>query len=149
MANFNARIIGVDALMKKFIEAPSNVTEQAKVIIDEAVINIQTGAKRDVPVKSSKLKNSITHRSFANGKASVSAGNKSVRYAPYVEFGTGNIGNSFYIPFYANINSNELKGYAATFRRTKLVNAPHRPFMFNNFSKELGIMLDKLKGITI
>lgn len=146
MANFNARIIGVDALMKKFIEAPSNVTEQAKIIIDQAVINIQTGAKADVKVKTSKLKNSITHRAFSNGKASVSAGNSSVRYAPYVEFGTG---NSFYIPFYANVNSDQLKGYAATFRRTKLVNAPYRPFMFNNFNKELGIMLEKLKGITI
>ena len=146
MANFNAKIIGVDALMKRFSQAPDKINTQAKYIIDEAILNIQTGAKRDVPVKSSKLKNSITHRSFANGKASISAGNKSVRYAPYVEFGTG---NSFYIPFYANVNSEQLKGYAATFRRTKLVNSPHRPFMFNNFDIELGIMLDKLKTITI
>jgi HK97 gp10 family phage protein len=146
MANFNARIIGVDALMKRFSEAPNNIMSQAKVIIDEAVVNIQSGAKRDVPVKSSKLRNSITHRSFSNGKASISAGNSSVRYAPYVEFGTG---NSFQIPFYTNVNMDDLEGYAATFRRSKLVNSPHRPFMFNNYDKELGIMIEKLKTITI
>jgi HK97 gp10 family phage protein len=146
MANFNAKIIGVDALMQRFAKAPDKINTEAKYIIDEAILNIQTRAKRDVPVRSSKLKNSITHRSFANGKASISAGNKSVKYAPYVEFGTG---NTFQIPFYTNVNMNDLEGYAATFRRTKLVNSPHRPFMFNNFDIELGIMLDKLKTITI
>jgi len=146
MATFNAKITGVDALLKKFAQAPDKVIDEAKYIIDETVVNIQNKAKRDVPVKSSKLKNSITHRAFSNGKASVSAGNKSVRYAPYVEFGTG---NSFQIPFYANVNMNDLEAYAATFRKTKLVNSPYRPFMFNNFDEELGLMLQKLKLITI
>ena len=147
MATFNAKITGVDALIRKFEQAPQKMMEQSKVIIDETVVEIARSAKGLVPVKTGHLRGSIRSNKYTPGKgASVSAGNVSIKYAPYVEFGTG---DKFQIPVYPNVNMTDLEAYAATFKRTKKVNLPHRPFMFMAYSELLGKMVNKLKKVRI
>jgi HK97 gp10 family phage protein len=120
MASFNVKIYGTDAIIKRLNSAPKKMMEESKLIIDAAVIEMAAKAKQEVPVKTSALKNSIRHSKYQPGKgASVSAGNLNVRYAAYVEFGTG---TRFQIPVYPNVNMGDLEKYALTFKKSKKSN---------------------------
>jgi HK97 gp10 family phage protein len=145
MASFNAKITGVDALIKKFNNAPKTVAEESIKIINESVKEMSNAAKTKVPVKTGMLKNSIGYTPYSQGVgASVFA---DTRYAAYVEFGTG---DSFGIPVYPNVNMNDLEGYALTFKKNrKLIGMPYRPYMFNSYSEVLGKMVNKIKKIRI
>ena len=147
MSGLNIELVGINNLEKRFKNAPITLSKEVKLIIDDTIIKIQTKAKQDVPVgKTSKLKNSITHRlfNFETG-GFISAGNANVKYAPYVEFGTG---EKFKIPSYSNLNLSELDEYAATFRRTKKVNLPYRPYLFPALSTYYNSMISRIAKAT-
>lgn len=57
--------------------------------LDKACIGVEGSAKRRVPVKTSNLRNSITHMQQSDGGSLVGYVFSSVPYAPYVEIGTG------------------------------------------------------------
>jgi HK97 gp10 family phage protein len=148
MAKFGVKIYGVDAIIKRFDAAPQKMMDESKLIIDAAVIEIAAKAKQVVPVKTNALKNSIRHSKYQPGKgASVSAGNTNVRYAPYVEFGTG---TRFQIPVYQNVNMADLEAYALTFKKSKkVIGVPYRPYMFSAYSEVFTSMIKKLKSVKI
>jgi HK97 gp10 family phage protein len=148
MAKFGVKIYGVDAIIKRFDAAPQKMMDESKLIIDAAVIEIAAKAKQVVPVKTNALKNSIRHSKYQPGKgASVSAGNTNVRYAPYVEFGTG---TRFQIPVYQNLNMSDLEAYALTFKKSKkVIGVPYRPYMFSSYSEVFTSMIKKLKSVKI
>jgi HK97 gp10 family phage protein len=148
MAKFGVKIYGVDAIIKRFDAAPQKMMEESKLIIDAAVIEIAAKAKQQVAVKTGALKASIRHAKYQPGKgASVSAGNTNVRYAPYVEFGTG---TRFQIPVYQNVNMADLEAYALTFKKSKkVIGVPYRPYMFSAYSEVFTSMIKKLKSVKI
>lgn len=148
MAKFGVKIYGVDAIIKRFDAAPQKMMEESKLIIDAAVIEIAAKAKQEVPVKTGALKGSIRHAKYQPGKgASVSAGNTNIRYAPYVEFGTG---TRFQIPVYQNVNMADLEAYALTFKKSKkVIGVPYRPYMFSSYSEVFTSMIKKLKSVKI
>ena len=148
MASFNVKIYGTDAIIKRLNAAPKKMMEESKLIIDAAVIEIAAKAKQQVAVKTGALKASIRHAKYQPGKgASVSAGNTNVRYAPYVEFGTG---TRFQIPVYQNVNMADLEAYALTFKKSKkVIGVPYRPYMFSAYSEVFTSMIKKLKSVKI
>jgi len=148
MAKFGVKIYGVDAIIKRFDAAPQKMMDESKLIIDAAVIEIAAKAKQEVPVKTGALRGSIRHAKYQPGKgASVSAGNTNVRYAPYVEFGTG---TRFQIPVYQNVNMADLEAYALTFKKSKkVIGVPYRPYMFSAYSEVFTSMIKKLKSVKI
>jgi len=148
MAKFGVKIYGVDAIIKRFDAAPQKMMDESKLIIDAAVIEIAAKAKQQVEVKTGALKASIRHAKYQPGKgASVSAGNTNVRYAPYVEFGTG---TRFQIPVYQNVNMADLEAYALTFKKSKkVIGVPYRPYMFSAYSEVFTSMIKKLKSVKI
>jgi HK97 gp10 family phage protein len=148
MAKFGVKIYGADAIIKRLEASPQKMMEESKLIIDAAVIEIAAKAKQVVPVKTNALKNSIRHSKYQPGKgASVSAGNTNVRYAPYVEFGTG---TRFQIPVYQNLNMSDLEAYALTFKKSKkVIGVPYRPYMFSSYSEVFTSMIKKLKSVKI
>ena len=148
MAKFGVKIYGVDAIIKRFDAAPQKMMDESKLIIDAAVIEIAAKAKQQVAVKTGALKNSIRHAKYQPGKgASVSAGNTNIRYAPYVEFGTG---TRFQIPVYQNVNMADLEAYALTFKKSKkVIGVPYRPYMFSAYSEVFTSMIKKLKSVKI
>ena len=147
MASFKAKIIGVDALIRKINNAPQKVAEESVKIINDSVKEIYNAAKARVPVGKTKvLKNSIGFTNYAEGEgATVFA---SAYYAAYVEFGTG---SSYGIPPYKNINRSDLEAYALTFkvREDEIIGRPYKPYMFNSYSEVLGKMVNKIKKIRI
>lgn len=148
MAKFGVKIYGVDAIIKRLEASPQKMMEESKLIIDAAVIEIAAKAKQQVAVKTGALKASIRHAKYQPGKgASVSAGNTNVRYAPYVEFGTG---TRFQIPVYPNVNMADLEAYALTFKKSKkVIGVPYRPYMFSSYSEVFTSMIKKLKSVKI
>lgn len=148
MAKFGVKIYGVDAIIKRFDAAPQKMMDESKLIIDAAVIEIAAKAKQQVPVKTGALRASIRHAKYQPGKgASVSAGNTNIRYAPYVEFGTG---TRFQIPVYQNVNMADLEAYALTFKKSKkVIGVPYRPYMFSAYSEVFTSMIKKLKSVKI
>jgi HK97 gp10 family phage protein len=148
MAKFGVKIYGVDAIIKRLEASPQKMMEESKLIIDAAVIEIAAKAKQQVAVKTGALKASIRHAKYQPGKgASVSAGNTNVRYAPYVEFGTG---TKFQIPVYPNVNMADLEAYALTFKKSKkVIGVPYRPYMFSAYSEVFTSMIKKLKSVKI
>jgi len=148
MAKFGVKIYGADAIIKRLEASPQKMMEESKLIIDAAVIEIAAKAKQQVAVKTGALKASIRHAKYQPGKgASVSAGNTNVRYAPYVEFGTG---TRFQIPVYPNVNMADLEAYALTFKKSKkVIGVPYRPYMFSAYSEVFTSMINKLKSVKI
>ncbi len=151
MATFGVQVEGLKDLRSRFKQAPKTIETQVKKIIDESVIDMQNRAKRHVPVDTGALRASITHRPFNyNTGALLMAGNNStVKYAPYVEFGTG---YKFQIPAYPNVNLTDLEGYAFTFKKNnpkKQINLPHRPYMFLAYYEVYSNMIKRIKGIKI
>jgi HK97 gp10 family phage protein len=148
MAKFGVKIYGADAIIKRLEASPQKMMEESKLIIDAAVIEIAAKAKQQVAVKTGALKASIRHAKYQPGKgASVSAGNTNVRYAPYVEFGTG---TRFQIPVYPNVNMADLEAYALTFKKSKkVIGVPYRPYMFSAYSEVFTSMIKKLKSVKI
>ena len=148
MAKFGVKIYGADAIIKRLEASPKKMFDESKLIIDAAVIEIAAKAKQEVPVKTGALRGSIRHAKYQPGKgASVSAGNTNVRYAPYVEFGTG---TRFQIPVYQNVNMADLEAYALTFKKSKkVIGVPYRPYMFSAYSEVFTSMIKKLKSVKI
>ena len=148
MAKFGVKIYGADAIIKRLEASPQKMMEESKLIIDAAVMEIAAKAKQQVAVKTGALKASIRHAKYQPGKgASVSAGNTNVRYAPYVEFGTG---TRFQIPVYPNVNMADLEAYALTFKKSKkVIGVPYRPYMFSAYSEVFTSMINKLKSVKI
>ena len=159
MAKFKVGIYGVNQIIKRFEAAPKNMYIQSKIIIDEAVNEMATKAYQkasNLPIintnskykRTNNLARSIRQTKYTAGKgASISAGNNNVKYAAYVEFGTG---QGFGIPVYPNINMGDLEGYAAKFKRgNKLAKMPYRPYMFDSYSEVFSGMLKKMKSIKI
>ena len=148
MAKIGVKIYGADAIIKRLEASPQKMMEESKLIIDAAVIEIAAKAKQQVAVKTGALKASIRHAKYQPGKgASVSAGNTNVRYAPYVEFGTG---TRFQIPVYQNVNMADLEAYALTFKKSKkVIGVPYRPYMFSAYSEVFTSMIKKLKSVKI
>lgn len=151
MANFNVKVEGLKQLRSRFQQAPQTVEKQVKQIIDESVIAMQNRAKQHAPVDTGALRASITHKPFnyKTGAMLMAGNNTTVRYAPYVEFGTG---SKFQIPAYPNVNLTDLEAYALTFKKQnpkKLVNLPHRPYLFLAYSEVYSSMIKRIKGIKI
>ena len=159
MASFKVNIYGVNQIIKRFEAAPQSMYNQSKAIIDDTINEIATKAYQKashLPVinpnskykRTNNLANSIRQKKYtANQGASVSAGNTNVKYAAFVEFGTG---QGFGIPVYSNVNMSNLESYASIFKRgNKLSRMPYRPYMFDSYSEVFSDMLKKMKSIKI
>ena len=150
MAAFSMGITGLDSLRAKFSNASERLEKHVADAINQTVVSIQQDAKAVVKVKSGALQRSITHRKTdKSGTAYVSAGNKSVRYAPYVEFGTR---HNISLPTLINITPSDQSKFARQFMvqsPKKFTNQPTRPFLMTSFDKRYGQLIYKIKEFKI
>jgi HK97 gp10 family phage protein len=95
--------------------------------------------------RTGNLSRSIASTPYQNGYASFSMGNKTVNYAPYVEFGTG---KGYRIPRYTFSTRKPLDSLASEFKGSKLrnYNMKYRPFFFNTFDEKYASLLNTLKS---
>ena len=151
MAAFSMGITGLDALRAKFANASDRLEKHVAQSINQTLVNIQQDAKSEVKYKSGALQRSITHRKVDKKTLSgyVSAGNKSVKYAPYVEFGTRfNIN----LPPLVNISPGEQSKFARQYMvqsPKKFTNQATRPFLMTSFDKRYSQLLYTIKEFKI
>lgn len=99
---------GFETLYKKFKEINDKAKAEVKNEFAASAIKIQNDAKRLAPVNFGNLRNSISVTEEGNSKDFVYIVSANVKYAPYVEFGTGPMAEK-------NIPS-DYKEYAAKFK---------------------------------
>jgi HK97 gp10 family phage protein len=150
MAAFSMGITGLDSLRVRFKNVNERLEKHVAEAINQTVLNIQQDAKAEVKVKTGALQRSITHRKTdKTGTAYVSAGNKNVRYAPYVEFGTRfNIN----LPALINISPSEQSKFARQYMvqsPKKFTNQATRPFLMTSFDKRYSQLLYKIAEFKI
>ena len=95
--------------------------------------------------RTGNLSRSVASMPYKNGYASFSMGNDTVKYAPYVEFGTG---KGFGIPAYKFSAKKPLKNYASEFKGfgVRNYNMKNRPFFFKTFDEKYASLLNTLKS---
>jgi HK97 gp10 family phage protein len=151
MAAFSIGITGLESLQKKFSNVNERLDRHIAQSINQTLVNIQQDAKSTVKVKTGALQRSITHRKVDKKTLSgyVSAGNKSVRYAPYIEFGTRFQIN---LPPLMNISPGEQSKFARQYivqSPKKFTNQPTRPFLMTSFDKRYSQLLYTIKEFKI
>lgn len=109
--------------------------DELKAIIEDTAQNIETEAVSKAPVDTGILRSSIN----AQVKDLDAVIGTPVKYAPFMEFGTGGLVD---VPEGLESYANKYKG-----KGVKQVNLPPRPFLFNTW-RDNGIkMLERIKKL--
>ena len=126
---------GIEQFKRELNKVKSNITREIERTTSASLLRIGSDAKRKAPVDTGRLRSSITHRqNGTDGEVSTN-----VKYAPYIEFGTGNLVS---VP-------DELKEIAMEFkgRGLRQVNLPARPFLYPALVKERPNYIRNLKSV--
>jgi HK97 gp10 family phage protein len=161
MATFTVDTKALDKIQDKFRQsaelykayAIQQVNKSVKAMQVEATAKagnlprLTTTAKKPYR-RTGNLSKSISSMPYKNGYATFSMGNETVKYAPYVEFGTG---GGFGIPAYNFSTKKPLKNYASQFRGSGLknYNMTNRPFFFKTFDEKYATLLKTLKSYKV
>lgn len=87
------QINGLSSALKKIQSVPAEYLKEVINGVNKAAAVVESGAKRNCPVDTSLLRNSIHIQSAKTDGDSIKASvGTSVEYASYVEFGTGSRG---------------------------------------------------------
>ena len=139
---------GIEQFKRDLNKVKSEITRKLERTTSASLLRIQSEAKRKATVGTPE---STGKKGYAGGRlrAAIHFRQKgtdgevavydSVHYAPYVEFGTGNLVR---VP-------DELKELAEQFRGRGIrqVNLPARPFMYPAFVKERPVYIRNLKNV--
>lgn len=128
---------GISQFKREIDKVKSDITREIERTTSASLLRIQSDAKRKAPVDTGRLRAAIHHRQEGtDGEVAVY---DSVHYAPYIEFGTGNLVS---VP-------DELQEIAEQFRGrgVRQVNLPARPFLYPALVKERPKYIRNLKSV--
>ena len=129
---------GFDELFGKLGKLSEKVNEAIDDELQAAALNVELNAKLDVPVDMGDLRRSIHTEQGKTEKGKYYAVLSLLKYAPYVEFGTG---GKVSVP-------KGYEEYAMQFKRhQKVVGINAHPYMMNNFEIEKRKLISRLKTI--
>ena len=133
------KIEGLDALVKRLGKLSPKIAKEVAIEVNASAVAIQSKAKRDVVVDNGTLRNSIQLNEVNQGSKIVYTVGSRLRYAPYVEFGTGGLVN---VP--AGFES-----FALKFKGTKgyKVNLRPRPYLIPAFESQIPILRKNIKKV--
>jgi HK97 gp10 family phage protein len=81
-------IKGLDEIKKQIQYLEKHAPDELKVATTQSAIYVERQAKHLCPVRTGRLRASITHEILSEGKKHMSKVGTDVHYAPHVEFGT-------------------------------------------------------------
>jgi len=84
--SMSIKVMGAKEIIKKLDDMTKKSENELKKTVEKAVLIVEKDAKKNTPALSNRLRSSITHSEVKDGTAQVGT---NVKYAPYVEFGTG------------------------------------------------------------
>lgn len=132
---FKAQIKGLDKLLKDIKTKSADLQEEVQEEINDFSRRVVAKAKNRVPKDTGRLGQAIQANPLDLGVV-IEA---NIKYAAYVEFGTGS---------FVKVPAG-LEDYAIQFKGKgiKKVNLPARPFLFNSFFEEQKSLIDNLKKV--
>jgi hypothetical protein len=143
--SIKVKVSGINALIQGLDKYEDQIQLAVQDEINDWAKRLEAAAKRDVPVKTGDLKNSIRAIIGANGLTWIvkAGGINGVNYAPYVEFGTGSFVSDTFLQEYG------LVSYASDFKGkgVREVNLPMRSFLYKNARLEFDKSLQEIKKI--
>lgn len=134
---FTVNITGVDEAVAKMRSYQFAKLEAVKTVVNETAIKVQRGAKQRCPVDTGRLRASIAMEPFKGG-LTIDVGTK-VKYAPYVEFGTG---SKVRVPSGAESTAAQFKGKNPANPGQKA-----QPFLYPAWEAERAAYIEKLKAV--
>lgn len=135
MPRFKLTMKGNKAVLKHLDKIGKESRKRIEQEIEATAYEIHSGALGRVPVDTGFLKNSLS----VQAKGMEARVESSVKYAPYVEFGTGGLVN---VPA-------GLEEYAMRFKgkNDALVAMPPQPFLFPSFERERPQLVERIEKI--
>lgn len=140
MANQIAfKIEGLDALIKRLGKLSPEIAKEVALEVNASALAIQSKAKRDVQVDNSTLRSSIQLKEVNLGTKIVYTVGSALKYAPYVEFGTGGEVN---VPAGYESFAIQFKG-----KGIRKINLRARPYLIPAFESQIPILRKNIKNV--
>lgn len=133
------KIEGLDALIKRLGKLSPKIAKEVALEVNASALAIQSKAKRDVVVDNGTLRNSIQLKEINQGDKIVYTVGSALRYAPYVEFGTGGLVN---VPIGFESFAIQFKG-----KGVRKINLRARPYLIPAFESEIPILRKNIKNV--
>lgn len=133
------KIEGLDALIKRLGKLSPKIAKEVAMEVNASALAIQSKAKRDVVVNNGMLRNSIQLKEINQGDKIVYTVGSALRYAPYVEFGTGGLVN---VPIGFEAFAMQFKG-----KGIRKINLRPRPYLIPAFENEIPILRKNIQKV--
>jgi HK97 gp10 family phage protein len=133
------KIEGLDALIQRLGKLSPKIAKEVALEVNASALAIQSKAKRDVKVDNSTLRSSIQLKEINQGNKIIYTVGSALKYAPYVEFGTGGEVN---VPAGYETFAIQFKG-----KGIRKINLRARPYLIPAFESEIPILRKNIKNV--
>lgn len=140
MANdVSFKIEGLDALIKRIGKLAPEIAKEVAMEVNASALAIQSKARRDVVVDNSTLRSSIQLKEINRGDKIMYTVGSRLKYAPYVEFGTGGTVN---VPAGYEDFAIQFKG-----KGIRKINLRPRPYLIPAFESEIPVLRKNIQNV--
>ena len=133
------RIEGLDALITRLGKLAPEIAKEVALEVNASALAIQSKARRDVVVDNSTLRSSIQLKEVNTGDKIMYTVGSRLKYAPYVEFGTGGTVN---VPAGYEDFAIQFKG-----KGIRKINLRPRPYLIPAFESEIPILRKNIQNV--
>ena len=133
------RIEGLDALIKRMGKLAPEIAKEVAMEVNASALAIQSKARRDVVVDNGILRNSIQLKEVNTGDKIMYTVGSRLRYAPYVEFGTG---GTVSVPAGYEDFAIQFKG-----KGIRKINLRPRPYLIPAFESEIPVLRKNIQNV--
>ena len=137
--NISFKIEGLDDLIKRMGKLAPEIAKEVAMEVNASALAIQSKARRDVVVDNSTLRSSIQLREINRGDKIMYTVGSALRYAPYVEFGTG---GTVSVPAGYEDFAMQFKG-----KGLRKINLRPRPYLIPAFESEIPILRKNIQNV--
>ena len=133
------RIEGLDALITRLGKLAPEIAKEVAMEVNASALAIQSKARRDVVVDNSTLRSSIQLKEINRGDKIMYTVGSRLKYAPYVEFGTG---GEVSVPAGYEDFAMQFKG-----KGKRKINLRPRPYLIPAFESEIPILRKNIQNV--
>jgi HK97 gp10 family phage protein len=137
--NISFKIEGLDELIEKLGKLSPEIAKEVANEVNASALAIQSKARRDVPVDNGILRNSIQLKEINKGDKIIYTVGSALKYAPYVEFGTGGLVN---VPAGYEDFAIQFKG-----KGIRKINLRPRPYLIPAFENEIPVLRKNIQNV--
>ena len=133
------KIEGLDALIKRLGKLSPEIAKEVAMEVNASALAIQSKARKDVVVDNGILRNSIQLKEVNTGDKIMYTVGSRLKYAPYVEFGTG---GTVSVPAGYEDFAIQFKG-----KGIRKINLRPRPYLIPAFESEIPVLRKNIQNV--